>query len=389
VGLIITTMPFAQDKPDVAGVRKVLQRGARTVPELRPRLWRLLLLGCAEAFPAEAKGWSQAVEGLGELSINECHVLAVDVPRTRGDVAAFKTKDMHASLTSLLTRFCLAHGTRYRQGLNEVLAPFMALTAEVRSEAAGGGKDEGEGPSATFLSDRERYALFDAFVCKYLAAFYLDGDASPTFRQQQSSTGSPLGAESFSPEKSKTSATAAGAGSSGTSSTSFGAMLSAAAGGGSSAPTSTSAPSYVDTTPSSSSSSSSSAPAATAAVSSSPSPSSPPSGAGGGLRAHIASDGGLPLALRLFGVCLRFHDPSLAGQLEAGGVGPELYATPWLLTGLARGTPLPLVLELWDCLLATDDVAMLPLCCMELLRSKRQQLLLSEPQVVFDWRSGH
>jgi hypothetical protein len=42
-------------------------------------------------------------------------------------MSEFKTLEMQASLSHVLTRWCLSHATRYRQGLNEVLAPFMAL----------------------------------------------------------------------------------------------------------------------------------------------------------------------------------------------------------------------------------------------------------------------
>ena len=93
------------------------------------------------------------------------------------------------------------------------------------------------------------------------------------------------------------------------------------------------------------------------------------------MRANVAADSGLPLALQLLGLSLRFHDPALARQLEgssSGGggagfgggggggggggnlggggdmlvspgtasraviMGPELYATAWLMTALAR-----------------------------------------------------
>lgn len=47
-------------------------------------------------------------------------MLGADVPRTRGEVASFKTQELQASLRGLLSRWCLCHQTRYRQGLNEV-----------------------------------------------------------------------------------------------------------------------------------------------------------------------------------------------------------------------------------------------------------------------------
>jgi len=68
---------------------------------------------------------SSAVERSVCDGVNSCgakkeHVLGADVPRTRGEVASFKTSEMQASLRGLLSRWCLCHQTRYRQGLNEV-----------------------------------------------------------------------------------------------------------------------------------------------------------------------------------------------------------------------------------------------------------------------------
>jgi len=184
------------------------------------------------------------------------------------------------------------------------------------SSLADGASSEGDGNTnddeLKCLSDRERYALFDAFVCKYLAAFYIDGDT-------ENRAGN-VPADSFSPVKNKR-------GSVGVSST-----------GGSS------------TSSSNDDASSSSSRNGETCVS----PSS-------GLRAHLANDSGLPLALKVANVALRFHAPHLAASLAEAGVGPELYATPWLVTAHARGTPLDLVFKVWDLLVAVDDPALLPL----------------------------
>lgn len=161
------------------------------------------------------------------------------------------------------------------------------------------------------LSDRERYALFDAFVCKFLAAFYIDGDT-------ENRAGN-VPADSFSPVKNKRGSAGGSSGASGSSS---------------------------------SSSNSNADPISSGENCASPS---------SGLRAHLANDSGLPLALKVANVALRFHAPNLATSLADASVGPELYATPWLVTAHARGTPLDLVFHVWDVLIAVNDPALLPL----------------------------
>jgi len=59
---------------------------------------------------------------------------------------------------------------------------------------------------------------------------------------------------------------------------------------------------------------------------------------------------GLQCALQYVRVLLNFHDPSLARILDQNSVTPELFATPWLITLLARGHRLPVVFEVWDSL---------------------------------------
>ena len=64
-------------------------------------------------------------------------------------------------------------------------------------------------------------------------------------------------------------------------------------------------------------------------------------------------------------------------------MGPELYATAWLMTALARtgsgmATPLELVFRLWDVVIAVDDAAVVPLLALELLRSRRFDLLIAD-----------
>lgn len=254
----------------------------------RSKMWRILLLGSNEKLPVADKLWKEGHNALGSLSANEEHVLNMDVPRTRGEIAIFKLKENQESISNLLTRWCLSHGTRYRQGLNEVLAPFIALEEDIEEDF-----DEND-PKTKQIDEREMYSLFDAFVCKFLAAFYIDGN-NTTVINDKSSSSSPINA--FSPEKlikpmenrSSISSTIA----------------------------SFTTP-KVNTTQSETSTSLSY-------------PTNSNSGGGGGLRAHTSADTGIPLALRLLDLTIKFHDPQLSSHLEEGFIGsfttfpPTLY----------------------------------------------------------------
>jgi hypothetical protein len=57
----------------------------------------------------------------------EQHVLENDVPRTRADVEHFQSDAYQVALKSILQKFCVQHRIEYKQGLNEVLAPFIYM----------------------------------------------------------------------------------------------------------------------------------------------------------------------------------------------------------------------------------------------------------------------
>ncbi|GBG29182.1 TBC1 domain family member 23 [Hondaea fermentalgiana] len=54
-------------------------------------------------------------------------VIRVDAQRTRADVEIFRTEEMQLLVSRLLTFYCKRKGIKYKQGLNEVLAPFIML----------------------------------------------------------------------------------------------------------------------------------------------------------------------------------------------------------------------------------------------------------------------
>uniref|UniRef100_A0A7S2S0T3 Rab-GAP TBC domain-containing protein n=1 Tax=Rhizochromulina marina TaxID=1034831 RepID=A0A7S2S0T3_9STRA len=283
---------LAVEDADVTSLRRlVLAEGPLSAecPALhRGRLWRGLLVGSSSAPPCLP---TPSEEEETPMPRAELRVLDADIPRTRRELPEFSEEESQRRLQRLLARWCLAHDSRYRQGLNEVLAPFFYLCLQ-----------------DALVDDRECFVLFDAFVSRFLAGFYIAESRNPL--------DSPSGSRALA---------------------------------------SSSSSSAVDGTP---------------------------------LRgpASAEDESTLPMSLQLLQLLLRFHDPQLAREMTDASIGPEIYATGWVVTALSRGTPMSLCLRLWDVVLAVADPAFPLVVCMELLRSKREQLLLSDvgqiPEVI-------
>lgn len=54
-------------------------------------------------------------------------VLAADIKRTRQAYAMFKRDEVMQLVSQVLERYCVGHGIRYKQGQNELIAPFVML----------------------------------------------------------------------------------------------------------------------------------------------------------------------------------------------------------------------------------------------------------------------
>lgn len=54
-------------------------------------------------------------------------VLAADIKRTRQAYAMFKREEVMQLVSQVLERYCVGHGIRYKQGQNELIAPFVML----------------------------------------------------------------------------------------------------------------------------------------------------------------------------------------------------------------------------------------------------------------------
>lgn len=121
--------------------------GLIAVSELRLRVWKLLLLG------------SQFTNHDDQNVVNpttnceEHHVLEADVHRTRADIEDFRSFAWRKAIGNILQHFCLTHNCQYKQGMNEILAPFVFLSPP---------------PKGDLLP----FTLFEAFLFRYLERFF-------------------------------------------------------------------------------------------------------------------------------------------------------------------------------------------------------------------------
>ncbi|RLN98785.1 hypothetical protein BBJ28_00002968 [Nothophytophthora sp. Chile5] len=93
--------------------------------ELRSRVWKELL-GVARS---ERLCLDQSILRVEEDLANQ-RVISADASRTRGNELRFQQPETVELVTKLLTYYCKCRSIRYKQGMNEVLAPFLLLTEE-------------------------------------------------------------------------------------------------------------------------------------------------------------------------------------------------------------------------------------------------------------------
>ena len=216
---------------------------------LRVRIWSLLLLGNVDIRDTEY------VEAPTEACMEQ-QVLDADVRRTRGDVEIFRSPEYQALLSTLLQGFCIKHSVQYKQGMNELLAPFIHVNPP---------------PSGSSLT----FAIYEAFLFRYLERFFCRDESSFLFK-----------------------------------------------------------------------------------------------------------------GFRMFQLLLMYVDPQLGEHLAEQNFPPELYAPQWFLTLYSRGLPLPLVLRLWDMLVAVDDPAFNFFIALCMLRKHRAYLIMSDVEAIPEIISG-
>ena len=98
-------------------------------------------------------------------------VVDADVARTRQDERLFRDARVREALAQLLTRFCVARGVGYRQGLNEVLAPIVGAHLREAEAALGA-------PALGRRAVGRCYACLCAFAETYAPLLATDDDDS-------------------------------------------------------------------------------------------------------------------------------------------------------------------------------------------------------------------
>jgi len=147
------------ETPNVLRIRELCREhpSLLSVSNLRFEVWVLFLLG-----PGVPTANQDSVP-IADRECREQNVLEADVRRTRGDIDMFRTQEWSGCLTNLLQQFCLSHDIQYKQGMNEIMAPFIFL----RPPPAGNG----------LIFD-----LFEAFLFRYLARYFCVDDSTYLFK---------------------------------------------------------------------------------------------------------------------------------------------------------------------------------------------------------------
>ncbi|KAG7401126.1 hypothetical protein PHYBOEH_002684 [Phytophthora boehmeriae] len=126
--------------------------------ELRSRVWKELL-GVAHS---ERLNLDQSILQVEEDLDNQ-RVIAADAARTRGNEARFKQPETVELVIKLLTYYCKCRSIQYKQGMNEVLAPFLLLTEQ----------REGSEESVP-LAEGAVFQCFYALIDKFLPHVFVD-----------------------------------------------------------------------------------------------------------------------------------------------------------------------------------------------------------------------
>lgn len=143
------------EHPDKEEVRRAcLQELKGNIPvELRADVWMVLLgVSTKDRFLLD-----DSIRDTKQDLHNQ-RVIRVDTNRTRANLPLFRTEETKSLVARLLTFYCKRRGIKYKQGLNEVLAPFLILRPSPR------------------LPDGVVFNLFYSFVDRFLPHMYCDED---------------------------------------------------------------------------------------------------------------------------------------------------------------------------------------------------------------------
>mmetsp|Transcript_127566 Transcript_127566/g.291560 ORF Transcript_127566/g.291560 Transcript_127566/m.291560 type:complete len:730 (+) Transcript_127566:98-2287(+) len=107
-------------------LREHVEQGNPIRPSARANLWRSIL----RSFEGPTTVTARYTEWSGETDEPNQRVIRNDCQRTRAGVPKFKEASTQMHLEKMLTFFVKLRGIKYKQGINEVLAPFMYLHDE-------------------------------------------------------------------------------------------------------------------------------------------------------------------------------------------------------------------------------------------------------------------
>jgi len=141
------------DTPKIKALCRKHPVGTVVDNKIRAKVWLTLLLN------GEAPPPLPSLPPTARLQGEDARVVDADVKRTRGYLPIFQEPATQDTIRMLLTTFCLANDVRYKQGMHELLAPFVALSPD---------------PPLPPLPAEATYAMFSRFVSRYLGPFFRD-----------------------------------------------------------------------------------------------------------------------------------------------------------------------------------------------------------------------
>jgi hypothetical protein len=244
---------LSKESPNELRVRELCRESPNLISESGKRLevWIRLLLGNSSSSIVSKDA---PVGNSGQSQCLEQNVLEADVRRTRSEIEIFRSLMWRDKLKEMMLDFCVTTQTQYKQGMNEIAAPFLYLNPP---------------PASAKLT----YDMYASFLFRYLERYFCLDESSFLFK-----------------------------------------------------------------------------------------------------------------AFRLFGILLKYHDPTLGNHLEDQAFLPEFYSAQWFLTLHARNLPIHLVLRLWDMLIAVDDAGFTFFIGLAILQKYRRAILASEmgciPEVI-------
>jgi len=130
------------------------RKASQAEPQDRAARWQRALLSRSGQEDRHDQPFSSWTVQLNEPNQR---VIRADCERTRADMEYFRRPDIRDKMEAMLTYWCQQQRSRYKQGLNEVIAPFLFLQAD---EAGG-----------TPPSDDQVFACFSAFLRRYVPFF--------------------------------------------------------------------------------------------------------------------------------------------------------------------------------------------------------------------------